>query len=173
MARKPEYFDVETTGELAKSALRANRRSRFRFLIGFGIVFAVFMTWFMANRRSCQEKAGIGTSDYVPGRKAGREDENAWIVNPSATTARVHIIATGSMQVTVDGIFAGAPDSKSPLKNEPQTVELSPGSHLLAAQIRGAIVQQFLTVHAGEEFRVFFDEAAKDVRFERVVPPKK
>jgi len=166
MNRSPQYMEVETTGGMAKQARRANRRTRARVLVGLGLVLALFLIWFMAGRRACQEKFGTGSAEPAPAkRSAAPADDRKWIVNPDATTARVRVTLTGPGPLIIDGEYAATAKS--------QVLDLPPGLHLLAVEVREAVVQQYLTVHAGEEFVVTFDDATKDVRLERVPPAKR
>jgi hypothetical protein len=179
MAKQPAPYDIETTGEIAKHLLKANRRTRTWLLVAIGLVGAVFLTWYLTARRAYDEKFG-GGSFPVPTMNKPAEDPKAWVVNPESPTAKVVVTLTGSGPLTVDGVFADLPmarpkkPAKDALPDPPRgvTLELSPGGHLLAAEIKGAVVQQYLTVKAGEEFNVLFDEATKDVRLERI-PPRK
>ena len=163
MNQPPEYMEFETTGDMAKRVRQANRHARARIVAALGLVLAIFLVWFMIGRRACQEKLGSGGSE-PPRRPAAAIDTRSWVVDPTATTATVRVVLTGPGPLTVDGQFATPEGS--------QVLKLEPGPHILAAHIRGAVVQQYLTVKAGEEFAVTFDDATKDVRLDRVPPPK-
>lgn len=153
---------MESTTVLATKLGRANRRGRTAFMIGCLVVIGIFSFWVLESHKACVEKTGK-PAQAITSPAAEAVDQNAWIVHPGSPTATVRITVDKlgkTDTLTVDG---------RPLaKQKIQTLELDPGRHLLVAEIHRVVLQQYLTVRAGEEFGVDFDGTTKNVKLTRV-----
>jgi hypothetical protein len=141
--------------------VRRMRRTKWRNRLAIGAVLLVVLClvagWILGTSRGCEKRFTAGFIDDGPPVQI---DRSRWVVHPDSHTARVHILLTKKGAVILDGEMLG--------QMEFATVELRPGKHTIRAVINRMELQQMMTVHAGQEYRLTFDRKNRDVRLERV-----
>jgi hypothetical protein len=165
MSLDPEPMDEEDTNVMVMRAHRATRRVRLVVVGGIVVVIGLLVAWISSGPGGWEQRLRkhLGTpAESAAGAPAPRERPSC-VTDPNAKTATIYVTLAQEGLLWLDDTPLGLLTSKN--------LDLAPGTHDIRAEIKRTVMNQTLTVKAGEEYDLRFDRERKAIELECAHPP--